>query len=469
MIDQLLQTPELARRINDLLTFYGMAHAYRSGLEPGPLPPELDDVLSELQPYDIALVLEALPEPSRLVLLYVLEPQAAAEALGYLEHDQQYRLLDHLPERTIRAIVAVMPSDALVDLLGAIHPNQAQEILKRVPLEDVAQVKELLSYPEHSAGGLMTFNYLSARTEWTAAQVIDHFRKVAQNVENVNYVYVVDKAGRLAGVVSLRDIILAAPGVKVAEIMYAKVISIHVDADQEEAARLLSQYDFSAIPVVNHNNQMVGIITVDDIIDVVEEEATEDIQLSGGTEPFDKPYMQAGIRELFGKRIGWLLVLFLAESLTGSIMRSYESVLSQMIALTFFIPLLIDTGGNSGSQASTLVIRAMALGEVTPKDYFTIIWREIRLGLLLGAVMGLVAYGRALFMGGSMSLGLTVAFTIIMVVVVSTTAGATLPMIGKRIGLDPAVFSAPLITTIADGVGLLIYFRMAQLIIGIGG
>jgi magnesium transporter len=469
MTVQLLQVPELARQIDDLLTFYGMAHAYRSEQEPGPLPPQLEAVLSELQPYDVSLVLEALPELSRLVLLYVLEPQLAAEALGYLEHDQQYHLLDHLPERKIRAIIAVMPSDALVDLLGAVHPKQAQEILKRVPSEDVAQVKELMSYPEHSAGGLMTFNYLTARTQWTAAQVIDHFRKVAKDIENANYVYVVDKVGRLAGVASLRDIILAAPGVRVAEIMYTKVISIAVDADQEEVARLLSQYDFSAIPVVNHNDQMVGIITVDDIIDVVEEEATEDIQLIGGTEPFDKPYLQAGIRELFSKRIGWLLVLFLAESLTGSIMRSYEDVLSQMIALTFFIPLLIDTGGNSGSQASTLVIRAMALGEVTPKDYFKIIWREIRLGLLLGTAMGLVAYARALFMGGPITLGITVALTIIMVVVVSTTAGATLPMIGKRFGLDPAVFSAPLITTIADGVGLLIYFRMAQLIIGIGG
>lgn len=473
MPQQLLQDiPELAQKIDSLLTFYGIPralhHETSKGFVSPSCPGELSQILDELQPYDIASVLDELSETSQRALLSVLEPGIAAEVLGHLDYDRQYRLLDHLPEPTTRALVEAMPSDALVDLLGAIHPLQAQEILKRVPPEDLMQIRQMMTYPDNSAGGLMTVSYLAARAEWTAAQVIDHFRKVSRDVEEASYVYVVNRDGRLAGVASMREVILAMPGTPISDIMYVKTISIPVDADQEEAARILSQYDFAALPVVNNQGQMVGLITADDIIDVFEEEATEDIQRIGGTAPLDTPYLQVGLRELFSKRIGWLLVLFVAESLTGSIMRHYEDVLNHVIALAFFIPLLIDTGGNSGSQASTLVIRAMALGEVTAKDFFRIVWREMKLGLLLGAVMGLVAFGRAMFLGGPASLGLTVAATITAIVVVSSSVGAALPIIGHRFGVDPAVFSAPLITTVADGVGLLIYFQMARLIMGIG-
>lgn len=480
MPEQVMELEELLRRIDALLAVPDEASSTSSWEAPkqSDLVPsditlssnkeELLYILDELQPFDIASVLSGLQEPKQWALLSLLPPDIAAEVLGYLDHDHQYRALDHLEESVTWAIVAEMPSDQLVDLLGAIHPLQAREILKRVPSEDLSHIRQMMTYSDDSAGGLMTVSYLAARADWTAERVIAHFRKVGHDVEESSYVYVVDRAGRLVGVASMREVILADPKTLVSEIMYTKTITISVDADQEEAARLVSQYDFAALPVINSQGRLVGIITADDIIDVVEEEATEDIHRLGGTTPIETSYLQAGVRELFRKRVGWLLVLFVAESLTGSIMRYYEGFLNQVIALAFFIPLLIDTGGNSGSQASTLVIRAMALGEVTPKDLTKVVWQETRVGLMLGLVMGFCAFGRAVFMGGSPALGLTVAFTITAIVIVSSASGAVLPILGQRVGVDPAVFSAPLITTVADGVGLLIYFQMARMILGLG-
>lgn len=442
----------------------------KTDADQGPSSPEtvLTEYLNELQPFDLASVLRALDKPKKLALLTILPADSAAEVFGHLDHDHQYRLLDHLEESVTRAIVAQMPSDALVDLLGAIHPLQAREILRRLPPEDLSHIRKMMTYPDESAGGLMTVSYLAVRANWTVEEVIAHFRKVGRDVEEASYVYVVDHDGRLVGVASMREVILAPPTVPVSEIMFTKTISIPVHADQEEAARLISQYDFAALPVTDEAGRMVGIITADDILDVVEEEATEDIQRLGGTSPIDTPYLRIPLRELFRKRIVWLLVLLFAGYITGSIMSHFEHFLNEVIALAFFIPLLIDAGGNAGSQASTLVIRAMALGEVTSQHFLKVIWREACVGLLLGVTMGAFAFGRAALFGNSSGLGLTVGISLAAIVVVSSTIGAALPIIGQKFGLDPAVFSAPLITTIADGIGLLIYFEMARLIMGLG-
>ena len=387
--------------------------------------------------------------------------------MSHLEFEHQYRLLDHADEQVARAILAQMASDSLVDLLGAIHPLQANEILKRLPPEDLDHIRQMMTYPPESAGGLMTVSYLSVRATWTAEQVIAHFRKVGQTVEEAGYVYVIDQYGRLVGVASMREVILAHPTTPISEIMVTKAISIPVDADQEEAARLLSQYDFTSLPVTDRAGRMVGIITADDILDVVEEEATEDIQRLGGTSPFDSHYLRAPLTELYSKRIGWLLVLLITGYLTGTIMSRFENLLNEVIMLAFFIPLLIDAGGNAGSQASTLVIRDKAVGEVESRDIIRDIWSEARVGILLGATLGLFAYARALLLGTPADLGLTVAISLCAIVLISSTIGAILPIIGQRIGLDPAVFSSPLITTISDAVGLLIYFEAARLIMGL--
>ena len=361
-----------------------------------------------------------------------------------------------------------MSDDAIVDLVMAIHPRQAQEILGRVPVEDLADIHLLMSYPENSAGGRMSLDYIAVRQNWTVDRVIQRFRKVGREASITNYVYVVDWQGRLTGVASLKEVLLSDPETLISEIMYTKVVSVPVDADQEEAARLLSYYDFVALPVIDGQRRLVGAIAVDDIIDVIEEEETEDIHKLGGSQPLDEPYMSSSLIDLFKKRVGWLLVLFIAEAFTGNILKSYEDVLSQVVALTFFIPLLTDTGGNSGSQASTLVIRAMALGEVTLDDLAKILWKEIRVGAILGLAMGTVGFFFSWVIGGSPAVALTVSITLVVILIVSSTVGAILPLVGTRFGVDPAVFSAPLITTIVDATGLFIYFRIACRILKLG-
>lgn len=418
-------------------------------------------ILKQLQPYDLANLLPELTDEQQHKLLNYLKPARAAETLGNVDHDLQYALLDHWEPDKAQAVLVEMPSDNLVDLLGAIHPLRAQVLLKLLPVDRKEQIEQLMTYPDDTAGGRMTVSYLSARKYWTVQQAIEHFRKVGRGVEITSYIYIVDEKGRLSGVASMRDIFLNEPQKKISELMFTNVISVEASTNQEEAATLLDQYDFLALPVIDKEKRLVGVITFDDVMDVLHEEATEDFQRMGGSQPLSEPYLQTNIFTLFRSRIGWLLVLFVAESLTGTIMRNFENVLEQVVALAFFIPLLIDTGGNSGSQASTLVIRAMTLGEVTLKDFVGVVWREARVSFLLGAVMAVVGFLRAMMLGGPMSLGLTVGITICVIVIVGSTVGAALPLIGKRLGVDPAVVSGPLITTIADGFGLFIYFYIA--------
>lgn len=449
-----LVNSSLTTTIRDLL----LAHDYET----------LSKLLDELQPFDIAMALREFEEPQQLEILSLTSSDIAAEALEHLDYDEQYKLLDHSEDDVSRNILAVMSDDAVVDLVMAIHPRQAQEILGRVPAEDLADIHLLMSYPESSAGGRMSLDYIAVRQKWTVEQVIQRFRKVGREASITNYVYVVDWQGRLAGVASLKEVLLSDPDTLISDIMYTKVVSVPVDADQEEAARLLSHYDFVALPVIDGQGRLVGVIAVDDIIDVIEEEETEDIHKLGGSQPLDEPYMSSSLVDLFKKRVGWLLVLFIAEAFTGNILKSYEDVLSQVVALTFFIPLLTDTGGNSGSQASTLVIRAMALGEVTLDDLAKILWKEIRVGTILGLAMGTVGFFFSWIIGGSPAVALTVSITLVAILIVSSTVGAMLPLIGTQFGVDPAVFSAPLITTIVDATGLLIYFKIACKILDLG-
>lgn len=432
---------------------------------------ELRAALEELQPFDLAELLREREEreDEQIRLLRAAAPDLAAQALEHLDYQSQYRLLDHLDERVSQAILIAMSGDALSDLIGAVHPRRARELLRRLPDEQRVEVQRLMEYPEHTAGGRMTADYFEAQQHWTAEQVLAHFRKVGREVELANYIYVVDATGRLVGVASMRDLLLSDPQAPVSEVMYTQVVSVRADVDQEKAARLLEQYDFVALPVVDAVGRIVGVITVDDIVDVIEEEATEDIQILGGVQPLDEPYLESGLDRLFRKRIGWLLLLFLAASFTTSILRHYAGLLDQVVALAFFIPLLIGTGGNSGAQASTLVIRAMALGEVALADFLRVVWKEIRMGLALGGTMAVVTFALARAIGAPPALGLTVAATVVLVVVVGSVLGAAFPLIGRRFGLDPAVFSGPLITTVVDATGLLIYFQVARLIMGSGG
>jgi len=439
----------------------------REVLASGITEESVSKLLEQFQPYDLAEVFPELERDEQYQLLSSLPADLTAEILEHLPFDEQYRILDDLDKTLAREIVNAMSSDALADLVMAIHPRQGQRLLSWLSEDYQAQITALMAYPDDTAGSLATVDYIAAREHWTAKQALDHVRKVGREAEIVSYIYVLDAKGRLVGVTSLRDLILSPVDAKVGDVMNSKVVSVSAHADQEEVANTLANYDFVAVPVVDDARRMVGIVTVDDVLDVIKEEATEDFQLIGGSQPLDEPYLKSSLLHLFRKRIGWLLLLFIAGGITSNILAWQADALEKAVSLAFFIPLLIGTGGNSGSQAATLVIRAMAVGEVSTRDFLRVIWREARLGIFLGMTMGTVMFVRALTLGESPSLGITVALAIVAIVTFSSSLGATLPIIGKRLGFDPAVFSAPMISTLVDATGLLIYFQVARWILGI--
>lgn len=311
----------------------------------------------------------------------------------------------------------------------------------------------------------MATEYVSVHSEWTVEQTLSELRRVAPEAETVYYIYVLDDDEQLVGVLSFRDLVVAALDTRIDAIMNTNVLSVPVEADQEDVAQLFKKYRFLALPVVDKENKLTGIITADDILDVFEEEATEDIQKIAGTTPLEHPYFSSSIKELWSSRIVWLLVLFLAASLSGGIMQKFSTAMQTMIELTFFVPLLIDCGGNAGSQASTVVIRGLAVRDIRLRDIWAVMARELVVGLGLGAVMAGIGFLRAWRVGGSSAIGIVVSLAVLAIVVFSTVLGAILPIVATALRVDPAVMSAPLITTIVDAVGLLIYFSIAQLVL----
>lgn len=425
------------------------------------------ETINHLQPYDLAQLLLELEYDEQQQFIEVLPLELATEILEYLEPEVQYRLLHHATKERAMALLRTLPSDTAVDLLLAIHPRQAESLMEWLPDEYRERIDTLMTFPENTAGSLATVDYIAARESWTIEKTLAHIRKVGRKAEIISYIYVVNAHGQLIDVVSLKEMILAPPQTKLSEIVSNSPIVVRADSDQEEAARLLSQYDFLAIPVIDANNRLVGVISVDDLVDVIQEEATEDIQKLGGSEPLAESYLKTPATTLFQKRVWWLLVLFFAEAITGNIMRHYENALTEMIALSFFIPLLIDAGGNSGSQTVTTLVRALALGEIDTEDTWKAVRKEMATGLLLGAVIGIAAFIRAEFMGIASNLGSVVGISAFFIIAWASTVAAVLPMILHRLHVDPAVVSGPLITTLVDGVGILVYFNVAKLLLGI--
>lgn len=427
----------------------------------------LSSLLERVPPYDLAELLPKLTEENARKILSVMDATAAAEALEHLEFIHQYRLLHRMEQTAARSILEQMSSDDIVDLVGAIHPKQAQRLLDLLPADYAATIRGLMNYPENTAGGRMTIEYISVRQTMTVEQVLQHIRKVGREAETIAYIYVVDAAGRLVGVISLRELLLAEPRTPIAEIMNTKVVSVPAAMDQEEVARVVSQYDLVAIPVVDDQHRLVGIITVDDLVDVIRDEATEDIQKLGGSAPLTESYFQTPILVLLKKRIGWILVLFLAEAYTGTVLRHFEDTLAQVVALTFFIPLLIGTGGNTGSQIVTTLVRGLAVGEVKFQDMGRVLAREVATGVLIGAVMAITTLIRAYTLGVGPELGPVVGVTAMFIVLWASVVAAVLPLLLHRLKVDPAVVSGPFITTLVDGTGLFMYFTIARLMLGL--
>jgi magnesium transporter len=423
------------------------------------------ELLRQMQPYDLAEIFRDLDVDLQRELITHLSLAHAAEVLEYLEPEKTYELLSRMDETVTSLLIKQMSSDMVVDLLLAIHPLQAEKLQRLLPADYRKKIKQLMTYPEDTAGGLMTVDYVSARAYWTGEQTIRHIRKVGYEAEIVSYIYVTDQRGKLFGVASLKEIILADPKTPLSDIAKTDIISVPAETGQEEVASVLSRYGFYAVPVVDRQNRLIGIVTYDDVVEVIQEEATEDIQKIGGSQPLTEPYFKTSIWSLYRKRIVWLFILFVGGAYTATVLESYQSTLDQVVALSFFIPLLIGTGGNTGSQIVTTLIRALGVGEVKFQDLFRVIKKELLTGLFLGMSLGLIGFIRAWIMGVTFDVAYVVALAAMFIVIWSSVVSAALPLFLSRLKADPAVVSGPLISTLVDGTGLIIYMTIAKMIL----
>jgi magnesium transporter len=422
-------------------------------------------ILEALRPPDQADLFSELDDEEQAALLPELNPADSADILEKMDDREAAELVAALSHEAVIRIVDEMEPDEAADLLGDIAPAQAQTVL--AGLEDPEEVRPLLLHPDDSAGGLMTSEFLALRRKMTAREAIQAIRQWKPDAEEVYYLFVVDRDGLLDGVVSLRQLVVAEPDARLEEIMDRDVISVRAGTDQEECARLMSRYDLLALPVVDWAGKLLGVVTVDDVVDVLVDEASEDIQRMGGAEPLDRPYLDTSTLTIARKRIGWLLLLFVTATLTGSVLRLFEDELESMIILAVFVPLLIGTGGNAGFQTTATIIRALALGDLDFGDALRVWAHELQIGIVLGLVMAVVAFVRAITWEPNSALALTVSVSIMGMVLWATGIGALLPLVASRLGIDPTVVSGPAMSTLVDATGLFIYFTVARLILGL--
>jgi magnesium transporter len=433
--------------------------------------PDLDERLSAADLRDAWPLLSA--EDRALSLREAPRSDAEDVFFGLTAHEQA-EILRALPPDERRSWLRLLPPDDAADLIQESQPEERDSLLGLLDDPTRHEVQALLAYAEDRAGGLMNPRYARLRPDMTVDEAISYLRRQArETLEAVYYVYVLDEAQRLLGVVSFRELFAADGTRRVSDIMHRDLVTVSEDMDQEAVSRLFDRHKFIAIPVVDAAGHMKGIVTADDIVDVVREEATEDIQKIGGTAAFDEPYMKIGFWNLIRKRGGWLAALFLGEMLTASAMAYFQDELARAVVLTLFIPLIISSGGNSGSQASTLVIRAMSLGEVRLRDWWRVMRREVAAGLALGSVLGAIGFLRVetwqaaahIYGAHHLLLAVTILGSLIGVVTFGTLAGSLLPFVLRRLGLDPATASAPFVATLVDVTGIVIYFTVASLIL----
>jgi magnesium transporter len=436
----------------------------RSALEINDLT-SASSIIEALRPADQADLFWELDEDEQTALLPELNPADAADILEELYDEDVVEIAGNLPLDKLIEIVNEMEPDEAADLLDDLEPEQAQAILAK--LESAIEVKSLAHYDDDTAGGLMTSAYIPLWRRMTAQQAIDAIRAWRPDEETIYYLFITDRLKRLVGVINLRQLIVADPATPITEIMDTDVVYVYTDTDQEECADLMQRYDLLALPVVDEHKALLGIITVDDLVDVIQSEASEDIQRMGGTEPLDRGYLDTSILAITRKRIGWLLLLFITATLTGLVMDSFQNELAAMVALGIFIPMLIGTGGNAGSQTTATIIHAMAVGDIDWGDAWRVCLHEIRIGVVLGLGMAVIAYGLAMFWIKDPRLALTVAASICGIVLWATGAGSLLPLAAARLGIDPTVVSGPVMSTLVDATGLFIYFTIARLILGL--
>ncbi len=426
-------------------------------------------LLVNRHPADIAEVIDRLDDEDKIRLFRLLPPRQAADVLGETSADATRELLEHLPAEQVGDLLDSLPMDDVAEILTEDVPERQQELLTAMEPRDAAEVRSLLSYPPKSAGRLMTDKFVRVRPEMSAVDAIAFLRLIDPEIESFTDLYVLNPVQQLLGVVSLRAVITAPPERRMSEIMNPHIVTVPPETDQEQVARLVARYDLLALPVVGAG-RMLGIVTVDDVIDVLVSEGTEDVLRFGGVgsgDGMEQPYFTVPIRRVVRKRIVWLLLLFLAGTLTSSVLSIFKSELERMVMLSIFIPLLIGTGGNTGAQTVSTVIRGLALGEIRSRDTLRVVLRELLSGLLLGSLLGCVAFVWALLWGNTTELAAVVGLTIMAICVWATVIGSLVPLVAQKIGIDPAVVSAPLISTLVDATGLAIYLLIAKALLGL--
>jgi magnesium transporter len=431
-------------------------------------PAQAAELAEELHDADLAELIDGLPDDLAVVMLGTLSEAQAAPVLDSMEKGRRAELFERLDRAKAARIADGMSPDERADLFQSLPDEVSADLLARMPKDASSDVRELLRYPENSAGGRMTTDYVTIAPHLTVERAIEEVRKSAAEKETINEVYAVDQNGALLGAVSLKTLVLARAGQPISAVMDPDVISVRPDMDQEDVARLFAHYDLLAVPVVEDGRKLIGIVTVDDVVTVLKQEQAEDIQKLGAVQPTEGGYFQTDFWTFVRKRAGWLIAIFLGEILTASVLEHYEAARRAFTAIEVFVPLIISSGGNTGSQASSLVIRGLALGEVSSRDILKIFWREIRMGLVLGAFLGTIGLARALLVGHSGGGGMAAAVGLALVVCVTfgSVVGALLPLIIKAIGFDPAVSSGPFIASLVDVAGIVIYLKIAIMILG---
>ncbi|MBP5197840.1 MAG: magnesium transporter [Lachnospiraceae bacterium] len=423
----------------------------------------LRQYLSELNEADIAVLMEEMEDENMLKVFRILPKDLAADVFSYLDVDSQQFIINSLSDKDAAGIIDNLMADDAVDLLEEMPENVVKKLLALATPETRRDINHLLRYPEDSAGSIMTVEYVDLKENLTVDQAIERIRDKGLDSETINICYVLDRQRKLVGTVALRYLLLSKGDDVIGDIMHENVISVNTLMDQEEVANQFKKYDFTAMPVVDNENRLVGIITVDDIVDIMEEETTEDMEKMAAIMPSDKPYMRTGVFETYKKRIPWLLLLMVSATFTGAIITSFESALSVYASLTAFIPMLMDTGGNAGGQASVSVIRSLSLGEIEYRDIFKVVWKEIRVAVFCGMSLAAANFVKLMLLDRvGFTVALIVCLTLVCAVLLAMLVGCMLPIGAKRLGFDPAVMASPFITTIVDALSLLVYFRVAS-------
>ena len=429
---------------------------------------ELKEILINENPIDIADVFEDFPKEKYLIIFKLLPKDFSSEVFSYLSPEKQQAVIENITDDEIKFIVEDMYLDDTVDFIEEMPANIVDKILKNTSSDKRKLINQMLKYPENSAGSVMTVEYISFKDNYTVKQAIEYYRKVAIDKEETDICFVTDTKKKLVGIISLKTLILSKDDSYIQDEMDTNFVSVLTLDDQEEIAALFRKYDLTTMPVVDHEDRLVGVITVDDIVDVIDQENTEDIQKMAAMNPSDEEYLKESVVSLAKHRILWLLVLMISATFTGLVIKKYEDILQSAVYLATFIPMLMDTGGNAGSQSATLVIRGIALEEIEFSDIFKVIWKELRVSILVGFILSAVNFIRIYYFTRSgLETSLVVAISMLLTVIMAKVIGGVLPLVAKSLKIDPAIMASPLITTIVDTAALIIFFKLSVIFLHI--